>query len=69
MTVTDYLAQHGLALLEGSGTTVLVFVTIKHFPTWPPSLEKMYNWVRDSLQDFASQRTGGPQNPTNPNPK
>lgn len=70
MTLTDYLGQHGMALLEGSGTTVLVFVVIKHIPTWPPSIEKIYNWFRDSLQDFASQRTGGnQQNPPNPNPK
>ena len=71
-TVTGFLAQHGLALIEGSGSTVLVFVIIKHIPTWPPLpgfspavFEKIYNWGRDSLQDFASQR-GGQQNPQPP---
>lgn len=66
MTAIDYLAQHGLDLIEGSGGTVLVFVIIKHIPTWPISWEKLYNWGRDSAQDFASQRTGGPQNPQPP---
>ena len=63
MTVADFITQHGLALMEGSGTTVLVFVVIKHIPTWPLSWQKLYDWVRDSLQDFASQR-GAPTNPT-----
>lgn len=65
MDIGSYIVQHGAALLGGSAGMLLVTTIIKHIPTWPLTWQKAYDWVRDSLQDFASQR-GGPTNPTQP---
>ena len=54
----------------GTGGVFLVFAAIwRHWCTWPPTPEKIWNWIGLSGQELVSQKGAAPQNPTEPQSK
>ncbi len=57
-----------LSLLEGSTGTLVFFAVAKWMPEWPITAKGIYDWVKHSIQEIASQRSGASMNQP-PQPK
>jgi hypothetical protein len=57
-----YLTAHWQSLMVGGTATYVLCTIAKWLPVWPLTWEKMYNWIRNSVQDVASHYQGGPGN-------
>lgn len=54
----NFVYQHGTELLTGSSVTLLVTACARHIPDWPLTYGKMWEWLRGTVQEVVSQRSG-----------
>lgn len=57
--------NHDLILdaLSGATGSIIIGAFAKHLPAWPITCQGVYDWLKGSIQEVASQRSGLPQMP------